>query len=136
MLELILQFLGEFLVTVLLEACAELFGDLLTAPLRRAPRPVHVGLFMVFAGAAAGALTLLALPHNLLHGGWRAANVVFTPAAVALLVWTLERWRPPAIGRMARGPGAAIVGAPAPVRRAVYAWLFALAVAVVRLGAS
>lgn len=134
MLEAFLQFIGEFLLPFLLEVLVDLGWDFLAAPSGREPRPVVAGFGWFFSGVLAGVVSLWLVPHNLLHGGWRLANLVCTPFAVGILAGIMERLRQP-VGVGATGSTAAAAPANAPLTRSVYAFLFALAIALVRFGA-
>ncbi|MBC2661790.1 hypothetical protein H7F50_08465 [Novosphingobium flavum] len=119
--ELVLQFLGEFVVQFVFEG---LFEALVHSRDRAHPskhRPLTTAFGHFAWGAVAGGLSLLIMPHALLDGyGPRLAVVILVPVAAAIAMTLIGGWRE------RRGDG----------RRAVdrfgYAYLFALAMALVR----
>jgi hypothetical protein len=134
MLEALLQFIGELLLSCLLEVLSDVGPDLIKAPFSRESHPVLAGLGWMLLGAIAGGLSLLGAPHNLLHGAWRIVNLVVTPLATAGLVHVFRRDAAPAQHGGARTMP--WVDTAITLKRPAYAFVFALAVAVVRFSAA
>lgn len=121
--EVVFQILGELLLQVFFEFLAELGFRGLREPFRR-PSPLHP-VFAAFCyagfGAAAGAVSLVFLPHLfILSRAGQLANLVVTPMAAGLLMSLLGAWR--------RRRGQEIVR----LDVFAYGFVFALAMALVR----
>jgi hypothetical protein len=92
----ILQFFGELLIQLVLEAIAELIGHAVKEPFRR-PRPVRPWVaaigYLIF-GAAAGGLSIWLLPDLFIKAQWlRVANLLLTPLAAGLIMEAIGSWR-------------------------------------------
>lgn len=120
MLEAILQFFGEILLQIFLEALAELGLHSLTEPFRRKPDPGMAGIGYALFGAALGGISLLVFRAHFAHGAWRIVNLAVTPVIAGLLMCLAGRWR-------ARR-GQALLR----IDRFAYGYLFALSLALVR----
>ena len=120
MIEIILEFLGEFLLQVIGEALLEFGFHALAEPFRNAPTPWIAALGYACIGALLGGLSLLLFPANLVAPPWRMLNLLLTPLAVGGTMALLGAWR-------ARR-GQAVLR----IDRFAYGYLFALALALVR----
>ena len=121
MLELLIQFIGEFLLQAIGEALLELGLHSLAEPFRRPPNPWIAALGYAIFGAAFGGLSLLIFPENLTPAGaWRVANLILTPIAVGLIMAAMGAWR------IRRGESLFRID------RFSYGFLFALSLAVIR----
>jgi hypothetical protein len=92
----ILQFLGELLLQLVLEALAELIGHSIKAPFLR-PRTVRPWLaaigYLIF-GAAAGGLSVWLVPELFIKAPWlRVANLILTPLVAGLMMEAIGSWR-------------------------------------------
>lgn len=119
----ILQFFGELLVQMVLEAVAEVFGHRVRRSLGR-PRPVPPALaatgYLVL-GALAGSLSLWLLPTLFIEAQWlRLLNLLLTPLAAGLIMERIGAWR--------RARDKDVIR----IETFAYGFLFALAMAVVR----
>jgi hypothetical protein len=120
MLEIVLEFLGEFLLQMIGELLIELGFHSLAEPFRRPPNPWLAALGFTLFGACFGGLSLLAFPDNLVAGPWRVVNLVATPIAVGGAMALMGAWR-------------ARRGQPVlRIDRFAYGYLFALSIALVR----
>ena len=120
MLEAILEFFGEFLLQILVEAFVELGFHSLAEPFRRRPNPWLASLGFFLLGAICGGLSLIAFRHNLVPPAWRLANLVLTPLASGACMALIGKWR-------ARHRHAVLR-----IDRFAYGYLFALGMAIVR----
>lgn len=119
-MEIILEFLGEFLLQIVGELLAEIGLRSLREPFRRRPNPWLAMLGAVLLGAILGGLSLLVFPHLLVAARLRLVNLMVTPIASGILLGLVAFWRR---GRDDAAP---------PFDRAVYGFLFALAFGLVR----
>lgn len=120
-LEIILQFLGEFLVQIVIECFSEA-GLHTFADASKKPRNVFV-LVLIYAvfGTMAGGLSLLILPHAfILNLALREANVLITPLIAGTTMMLIGRWRDKR-GQERFG-----------IDRFGYAFVFAFAMALIR----
>jgi len=121
MLESLLEFIGEFLLQVMIEALVELGFRALAEPFRQTPNPVVAAVGHALLGAMAGGLSLWLVPaHFVVQGGWRAANLFFTPIAVGFVMV--------AMGALRAKRGQSLLR----IDRFAYGYLFALGLALVR----
>lgn len=121
MIEFLIELLGEFLLQVAIEALAELGFHSLAEPFRRPPSPWLAALGYALFGAAAGALSLWALPALLVQDPTlRLVNLALTPVAVGLAMSLMGAWRARRGDPVLR------------IDRFAYGYLFALALALVR----
>ena len=122
MLEVLFEIVGELLLEVFGELLVAVGMHVLSAPFQDDANPwVAAAGYTVF-GAVAGGLSLLVLPQHLAPAGWmRYANLVFTPLAAAGCMAAIGAWR-------ARR-GKRVV----PIERFLFGFLFAAAVAAVRI---
>jgi hypothetical protein len=120
MLELLLEFVGEFLLQAIVEALVELGLRSAAEPFRRAPSPGLAALGYTIFGAVLGGLSLLAFPANLVPEAWRVLNLVATPLAVGGIMAAVGAWR------ARRGESVLRID------RFAYGYLFALSLALVR----
>lgn len=121
MIELLLQFLGEFLVQVIGEALVELGLHSLAEPFRRPPNPWLASIGYAIFGAIFGGLSLLLVSHHFLHNGpLRLVNLVLTPIAVGAVMGAMGAWRARKGEPLLR------------INRFFYGYLFALCFALVR----
>ena len=121
MIEILFQFLGEFLIQILGEALIEMGFHAIAEPLRKPPRPWIAAMGYFLTGAIVGGLSLLLVSSHLVSGqALRIANLVFTPVAAGLCMCAAGAWR-------ARR-GQALLR----IDRFAYGYLFALAFALVR----
>ncbi|WP_343612976.1 hypothetical protein [Novosphingobium sp.] len=119
--EILFQFLGEFLLQFLIEAAVDIGLDCLADTAKTERHPVLSGLGYLFWGALAGGISLLILPHSMIHSpSLRIANLIGTPLLVSASMLAIGRWRS-AKGRE-----------PVKLDRFSYAFCFAFAMAVVR----
>ncbi len=123
----LLQFLGEFLLQLVLEALVELGARGVSSiyPSARASsgrlHPVLAGFGYAALGAALGALSLHFFPTSLVHAGWlRILTLVVVPVLAGLAMNALGNWRLRHDQNIVR------------LDRFSYAYLFALALAAVR----
>ncbi len=120
MIELVLEFIGEFL----LQACAEVLINLgfhsLAEPFRRPPNPWLAAFGYAIFGAVFGGLSLLVFPDNLVPGTWRLVNLIVTPIAVGGVMMLMGAWR-------ARR-GEPVLG----IDRFAYGYIFAFTLALIR----
>ena len=120
--ELLFEIFGELLLQIAFELLAEWGWRGLSAPLRKSPHPLAAGGGYAVFGAIAGALSLWWFPKLFIasHVG-RIVNVIVTPllsgsAMAALGAWRRRHDRPTVL-----------------LDRFAYAFIFALAMALVRL---
>ncbi len=120
MLELLFEFVGEFLLQAIGEALVELGLHSVAEPFRRPPNPWLAALGYTIFGAVLGGLSLLAFPTNLVPEAWRVVNLVATPLAVGGIMAAIGAWR------ARRGESVLRID------RFAYGYLFALSLALVR----
>jgi hypothetical protein len=120
--ELLFEIFGELLLQLLLELLFEVGLRSVKAPFKAAPNPFFGALGYALFGAMAGGLSLWWFPNLFIgsHAG-RIANVVVTPllsgaAMAALGAWRRRRDQPTIL-----------------LDRFAYAFIFAMAMALVRL---
>lgn len=122
MLEMLLQFLGEFLIQVVGETLAELGFHALAEPFRKPPNPWLAAIGYLLIGAIIGGLSVLVVPSHLVSThALRIANLIVTPVAAGLCMCAVGAWR-------ARR-GQALLR----IDRFAYGYLFALSFALMRL---
>jgi len=120
MLEAILEFFGEFVLQLVIEALAELGAHWLRNPVRRPLNRWLAALAYGLIGAGFGGLSLQVFPANFMHGPWRVANLILTPIAAGLAMCLAGHWR------ARRGHDVLRID------RFAYGYLFALSLALVR----
>ena len=120
MLELLFEFVGEFLLQAIGEALVELGLHSVAEPFRRPPNPWLAALGYATFGAVLGGLSLLVFPTNLVPDSWRVLNLVATPLAVGGIMAAIGAWR------ARRGESVLRID------RFAYGYLFALSLALVR----
>ena len=120
--ELLFEIFGELLLQIVFELLAEFGWRSLQQPFKQAPNPLLAGVGYALFGAVAGGLSLWWFP-NLFIGSpvGRIANVIVTPilsgaAMAALGAWRRRRDQPTIL-----------------LDRFAYAFIFAMAMALVRL---
>ena len=122
LLEILFEFFGELLLQVVVEALSEIGLRSAVAPFRRKPNVYLATIGYVLLGAAAGALSLWAFPLLFMGSHWaRIGNVVVTPLLAGGCMAALGAWR------RRRGQRVILLD------RFAYGYLFALAMALVRL---
>ena len=120
MLELLFEFLGEFLLQAVGEALFELGLHSLAEPFRRAPNPWLAALGYAAFGAIFGILSLFVFHTNLVPNPWRVVNLVVTPIAVGGIMV--------AMGALRSRRGEPVLR----IDRFAYGYLFALSLALIR----
>jgi len=120
--ELLFEFFGELLLQIVFELLAELGWRGVSAPFRKSAHPLVAGIGYAVFGAIAGALSLWWFPNLFItsHAG-RIANVIVTPVLSGLAMAALGAWR-------RRRDQQTIL-----LDRFAYAFIFAMAMALVRL---
>jgi hypothetical protein len=121
-----LQFLFEILAEFFLQAIAEVLFEIvlysLAEPFRKGSNPWLAAIGFALFGAIIGGISLLVFPvHLVTIKAWRIVNLVITPIAVGSLMAIIGAWR------VRRGQEILRID------RFVYGYLFALALALVRL---
>lgn len=120
--EIIFQFFGELLVSVLFEGLSELGEHSLKETFRRKPK--HPFLSMIgysLWGAIAGGISFLILPNSFIdHAHLRIANLLLTPVLIGCIMMY--------IGKLRTKKGQKLVK----LDRFGYAFCFAFAMALVR----
>lgn len=119
-MEFLLELLGELLIQIVVECLVELGIHSIGEPLRKPPNPWIAAIGYALFGAIIGGLSLFVVPHNLMPEAWRVANIVLTPLAAGLAMMAMGRWRARRGDTRLR------------IDRFGYAYLFALAMALVR----
>jgi hypothetical protein len=121
MLELLVQFMGEFLLQAVGEALVEIGLHSLAEPFRRPSNPWLASVGYAIFGALLGFLSLLVFHQHLTPAGApRLLNLVLTPLVVGGVMSAMGSWR--------RRRGEALFR----IDRFSYAFLFALTLALVR----
>lgn len=121
MLELLFEFVGEFLLQVLVEALLEIGLHSLAEPFQRPPNPWLAALGYALFGVAVGGLSLWVFPAHLTPpGAARIANLVLTPIALGGCMAALGAWRAKRGEPLLR------------IDKFSYGYLFALSFALVR----
>lgn len=93
-MEIIFEWLLEFLVQIVGEVLLELGLRAVVEPFQTPPNPWLAALGYAIFGAAAGGLSLWPFPHVMVAGiGWQYANLVVTPVAAGLCMAWLGSWR-------------------------------------------
>lgn len=90
------QLVGEFILQMVLEALAELFGHAFKRTWRQLgpAKPWLTALGYLALGTGAGALSLWLFPTHLIDSGWlRIANLLITPLLAGLLMEAIGNWR-------------------------------------------
>jgi len=120
--ELLFEIFGELLLQIVLELLFELGLRSLQQPFKKTPNPLLGGVGYALFGAIAGGLSLWWFPQLFItsHAG-RIANVVATPILSGLAMAALGAWR-----RRRDQPTILL-------DRFAYAFIFAMAMALVRL---
>jgi hypothetical protein len=120
--ELLFEIFGELLLQIVLELLFELGLRSLQQPFKKTPNPLLAGIGYALFGAIAGALSLWWFPNLFItsHAG-RIANVIVTPVLSGLAMAALGAWR-------RRRDQQTIL-----LDRFAYAFIFAMAMALVRL---
>jgi hypothetical protein len=120
----VLEVVGELLLQIVLEALFE-FGLQGICELFRRPKPLHPSLAAIgyaILGAVAGAISLGIFPHRFIATPWlRIVNLVVTPIAAGAVMAAIGAWRRKRHDELIR------------LDRFAYGFLFALAMAVVRI---
>lgn len=94
MLEFLIEVVGEFILQIVLEVLVELGFQSFVEASRRPPSPWVSALGYTLLGGAVGAFSLMPFPSHLVASeGLRLANLIFTPAAVGLLMCGMGAWR-------------------------------------------
>jgi fluoride ion exporter CrcB/FEX len=121
MLEFIFQLIGEILLQFVLEGLAQLGLHSLAEPFRRPPNPWLAALGYALFGFLAGFISLFIVESHLLREKpFQLLNLLVTPVLVGLAMAQIGAWR-------ARRGDAVLR-----IDRFAYAYLFALAFAIVR----
>jgi hypothetical protein len=118
----LLQFLGELLLQVFAEALFEVGWHGLASRFEREPNPYLASIGYPLLGAIFGAISLWPFPTLFIHShAGRIANAVVTPVLAGASMAAIGRWR------RRRGQRVILLD------RFAYGYLFALAMALVRL---
>ena len=121
MIEILFQFLGEFLLQVFGETLIEMGFHAVAEPFRKPPRPWVAAIGYLLIGAVIGGLSLLLLPsHFVTDKALRLANLIVTPVAAGLCMCAAGTWRARRGQPLLR------------IDRFAYGYLFALSFALVR----
>jgi hypothetical protein len=120
----VLEVVGELLLQVFAEALFEFglqcLGEVFRRPKTLHPVPAAIGYAML--GATAGAISLTVLPHRLIGTAWlRIVNLVVTPLIAGAVMAAIGAWRRKRDQELIR------------LDRFAYGYVFALAMAVVRI---
>ena len=120
--ELLFEIFGELLLQIVLELLFELGLRSVQQPFKKSPNPLLGGIGYALFGAIAGGLSLWWFPQLFItsHAG-RIANVIVTPLLSGLAMAALGAWR-----RRREQPTILL-------DRFAYAFIFAMAMALVRL---
>jgi hypothetical protein len=120
--ELLFEFFGELLLQIVFELLAELGWRGVSAPFRKSAHPLAAGVGYAVFGAIAGGLSLWWFPNLFIGSHWgRVANVVVTPLLAGTTMALLGAWR------RRRDQQTVLLD------RFAYAFIFAMAMALVRL---
>lgn len=93
-MEILFEFLAEFIIQVLGEAMIELSCHSIAETFRRPANPRLAWFGFCLLGAVLGGLSLLVFPiHFISIGYMRLFNLFFTPIAVGLCMTLLGAWR-------------------------------------------
>ncbi|WP_068087849.1 hypothetical protein [Novosphingobium rosa] len=123
--DVILPFLGEFLLPLLLELLGESFGgsdsDTVTEPLG-SPKPPILAIFsLALWGTIAGGISLIVLPQSLIaNRHLREIGLIAIPVSVSCVSMAIGCWR----RRERQGRG--------PIARFGYPFTFSFAMSLVR----
>jgi hypothetical protein len=120
MIELILQFFGEFILQVIGEALLEMGFHSVAEPFRKPPNPWLAAMGYMIFGAVFGGLSLLLFSSLFVAQPWRFLNLIATPIAVGGVMSLMGSWRARRGDDLIR------------IDRFAYGYLFALAFAMVR----
>ena len=121
MIEILIEFLGEFVLQVLGEALLEIGLHSLAEPFRKEPNPWLAAVGYTVFGAALGGISLLLSPDYLMaNKSLRIANAALSPIAAGLSMAAVGKWR-------ARR-GQAVLR----IDKFAYGYLFALSLGLVR----
>ncbi len=122
LLVVVLQFFGEFLLQVFAETLFEVGLRSVAAPFRKDANPFLASIGYLLLGAGVGGLSLWVFPSLFIgsHLG-RGFNVIVTPLLAGVSMAALGAWR------QRRGQRVILID------RFAYGYLFALAMALVRL---
>ena len=121
-LVIVLQLAGEALLQIFGELLFELGWRSVTAPFQKEPHPVLASFGYPLLGAAVGALSLWPFPALFVHShAGRIANALVTPVLAGASMAAIGAWR------RRRGQRVLLID------RFAYGYLFALAMALVRL---
>lgn len=121
MLELLFEFLSEFVLQVVIEGLAELGLHSLAAPFQRKSNPYLAAIGSAILGAVAGGVSLLVFrSHFMPAGALRIVNLILTPIAVGFCMSAVGAWRARRGHRVLR------------IDRFLNGYLFAAMLAVVR----
>jgi len=122
MFELILSFVGEFLVQVVVEFLVELGLHSMAETLRRPANPWLAAVGYALFGFILGGLSLLVFPDNFVPPPWRVANLIVTPLILGGLMAVVGAWRARRGETLWR------------IDKFAYGFLFAFSIALVRFG--
>ncbi|WP_353205054.1 hypothetical protein [Sphingomonas sp.] len=93
-IEIILQFLGEFLLQIVIECFSEAGLHALADASERPRNAFVLVLGYAIFGTIAGGLSLLILPHPFITNlALREANVLITPVIAGAVMMLVGRWR-------------------------------------------
>ena len=94
MIEILFEFLGEFLVQVLGEILLEIGLHSLAEPFRKEPNPWLAAVGYTVFGAALGGISLLVFPDYLMaNKSLRVVNAALSPIAAGLSMAVVGKWR-------------------------------------------
>ena len=121
MIEILFEFLGEFLVQVLGEALFEIGLHSVAEPFRKAPNPWLAAVGYTVFGATLGGISLLVFPDYLMaNKSLRVVNAALSPIAAGLSMAAMGKWR--------AKQGQAVLR----IDKFAYGYLFALAFGLIR----
>lgn len=121
MIEILIEFLGEFVLQVLGEALFEMGLHSLAEPFRKEPNPWLAAVGYTVFGATLGGISLLLFPDYLMaNKSLRIVNAAISPIAAGLSMAAVGKWR-------ARR-GQAVLR----IDKFAYGYLFALSLGLVR----
>ncbi len=117
----VLQLIGEFLLQIVFEALAELGLHSIKAVFVERSHPMFASVGYIILGAAAGGISLLVVPHLIIHRpSHRIANLILTPLASGTVM--------SGVGALRRRRNEEVIR----LDRFSYGALFALSMSVVR----